>query len=181
MNRLDDKRSQVADVLSTLSVGSEQHRLFVREVMTPSPFCIDPGTNMLEILRIFHKNRVRHLLVTDVEGRLLGLVSERDVLRCFSPGMRPSEHYLTGITAADVLSSDPIAGQCTASPETPLLEAVTEMIGQGIDCLPIMAGDRPIGILTSTDLSIVLEELLRRFLTAIGAPPIDASQECVRS
>jgi acetoin utilization protein AcuB len=177
MNRLDAKRSQVAEVLNTISIGTAQQRLFVREVMTPTPFCIDSGTDMLEILRIFHKNRVRHLLVTDVEGRLLGLVSERDVLRCFGPGMRPSEKYLSGITDADVLSSDPIAGQFTTSPDTPLKDAVTEMIGRGIDCLPIMEGDRPIGILTATDLNIVLEELLRLFLTAVSVPPIDAGHE----
>jgi CBS domain-containing protein len=144
--------------------------------MTPSPFCIDPATNVLEILRTFHKNQVRHLLVTDSEGRLMGLVGERDVLRCFSPGLRPSEQYLTGITAADVMSSDLITGQHTASPDTSLADAVGEMIVRGLDCLPILDGDKPVGILTSTDANIVLEELLRFFSAGASVPALAAAR-----
>jgi CBS domain-containing protein len=176
MKRLNAKRTQVAEVLKSHATDSAQGRLSVSELMTPSPFCIDPGTNMLEILRIFHKNQVRHLLVTDSDGRLLGLVSERDVLRCFSPGLRPSEKYLTGITAADVLSSDPITGHRTASPDTSLADAVGEMILRGLDCLPIMQDEKPVGILTSTDLNLVLEELLRSFSTGTSAPALASAR-----
>jgi predicted transcriptional regulator len=97
MKRLNAKRSHVAELLDSHATDLAQGQLSVSELMTPSPLSIDPTTNMLEILRIFHKKQVRHLLVLDSDGRLLGIVSERDVLRCFSPGLRPSEKYLTGI------------------------------------------------------------------------------------
>lgn len=172
MKRLNAKRTQVAEVLKSHAADLSQGRLCVSDLMTPSPLSIDPGTNMLEILRIFQKNQVRHLLVTNSEGRLIGLVSERDVLRCFSPGLHPNEKYLTGITAADVLGSDPIVGQRTASPDTPLAEAVEEMIERGIDCLPVMQDEKPVGILTSTDLNVVLEELLRFYTAGSSVPAI---------
>ena len=172
MKRLNAKRSHVAEMLKSHATDFAQGRLSVSELMTPSPLSIDPATNMLEILRIFHKNQVHHLLVLDSDGRLLGIVSERDVLRCFSPGLRPSEKYLTGITAADVLSSDLITGQRTATPDTSLVDAVGEMTSLGIDCLPIMQDEKPVGILTSTDLNIVLEELLRFYSARASVPEI---------
>ncbi len=172
MKRLNAKRSHVAEMLKLHATDFAQGRLSVSELMTPSPLSINPTTNMLEILRIFHKNQVRHLLVLDSDGRLLGIVSERDVLRCFSPGLRPSEKYLTGITAADVLSSDVITGQRTATPDTSLVDAVGEMTSFGLDCLPIMQDEKPVGILTSTDLNVVLEELLRFFSAGESVPAI---------
>jgi predicted transcriptional regulator len=83
---------------------------------------------------------------------------------------------LNALTAADVLSSDPITGQRTASPGTSLAEAVAEMILRGLDCLPIMQDEKPVGILTSTDLNVVLEELLRFFSAGASVPALASAR-----
>ena len=49
----------------------------------------------------------------------------------------------------------------TVGPCTALLEAVEVMVDQGINCLPVVAGDQPLGILTSTDLHLIIEQLLQ--------------------
>ncbi len=43
----------------------------------------------------------------------------------------------------------------------PLVQALTEMLVHGINCLPVLAEEKLVGILTSTDMSTVLEVLLQ--------------------
>ena len=50
----------------------------------------------------------------------------------------------------------------TVSPETSLLEAVRLIVENGISCLPVVEHGRAIGILTTTDLYLALEQLLCR-------------------
>ena len=84
-------------------------------------------------------------------------MSDRDVLRCFgSPGSYPSQEVLAGISAAEIMSGDLL----TTHPDAPLLQTVTDMLTNGISCLPVLDDERLVGILTSTDLHAVLEVLL---------------------
>ena len=151
MHRLDVKRIQVADALRWCGGCGGQGRLRVRDVMTPSPTCIASSTSALDVVRMFHAKEFRHLLVTDARGRLLGLVSDRDVL-------------LSGISAAEIMSSDLIS----VRPDMPLVEALTDMLGHGISCLPVLADDKLVGILTSTDMNTVLEVLLQTAQAAVA-------------
>jgi CBS domain-containing protein len=162
MDRLDVKRTQIADALQWCGGCSGQYRLRVGDVMTPAPVCIASSTSVLDIVRMIHAKQFRHLLVTDHRGRLLGLVSDRDVLRCFGPGRYPDQEILAGIAAAEIMSSDLV----TIRPETRLLHAATEMLAHGISCLPVLADDKIVGILTSSDLSAVLEVVLQTSDTA---------------
>ncbi len=167
MHRLDVKRIQIADALRWCGGCAGQGRMRVRDVMTPAPTCIASSTSVLDVVRMFHAKEFRHLLVTDTRGRLLGLVSDRDVLRCLGPGRYPDPEVLSGIAAADIMSADLL----TVRPDQPLLSAATEMLAHGISCLPVLADDKLVGILTSTDLSAVLEVLLQTSHAAALAQP----------
>jgi CBS domain-containing protein len=156
MNRLDVKRIQIREAVRRLGGCSAQGRLKVRDVMTPAPTCIASTTSVLDVVKMFHAKEFRHLLVTDPRGRLLGLVSDRDVLRCFGPGRYPDQERLAGISAVDIMSADLI----TVSPEMSLATATSEMLGHGISSLPVLADDKLVGILTNSDLNAVLEVLL---------------------
>jgi CBS domain-containing protein len=166
MHRLDVKRIQVADALRWCGGCDGQGRLRVRDVMTPAPTCIASSTSALDVVRMFHAREFRHLLVTDARGRLLGLVSDRDVIRCFGPGRYPNNEVLAGISAAEIMSSDLIS----VRPDMPLVEALTEMLVHGINCLPVLAEEKLVGILTSTDMSTVLEVLLQTSRAAAAEP-----------
>src|SRR6516162_9556000 len=126
-SRLDVKRIQIREAVERLGGCSAQGRLKVRDVMTPAPTCIASTTSVLDVVKMFHAKEFRHLLVTDPQGRLLGLVSDRDVLRCFGPGRYPDQERLAGISAMDIMSSDLI----TVSPEMSLASAASEMLGHG--------------------------------------------------
>ena len=129
------------------------------------------GTSVLDVVRMFQAKEFRHLLVTDSQGRLVGLVSDRDVLRTLGPDRQPDQERLAAIAALDIMSADLI----TAPPDWPLAAATSEMLGHGISCLPVLADDKLVGILTNTDVQTVLEVLLQTSQPALAAPPIPAS------
>lgn len=128
----------------------------VADLMTSSPMTVRPHESVLQLVHTFHQKRFRHLLVTDADGRLLGIVSDRDVGRCFGPTGRPDEATLAAIHTEAVMSRDVI----TIDADAPLTAAVDLMYEQGVSCLPVTSGDRLVGILTTTDLM----QLLRRML-----------------
>lgn len=153
MDRIDVKRLQVLDAL-----GSKTPALLtVGQVMTAGPSRITPDTTALELAKMFHAKRFRHLLVTDEKDKLIGVISDRDVIRCFGPTDTPDQAVLSSITAQQIMSSDLV----TVGPNTPVERAVTLMIDQGISCLPVMADESLLGILTATDLHVVLHVLLQ--------------------
>jgi len=84
---VDDKGEVVGiiserDCLKTL-VNAQYHELptaFVKDLMSTEPRTITPHTEIMEVAEVFLESGFRRLPVLD-EGRMVGLVSRRDVLR----------------------------------------------------------------------------------------------------
>jgi acetoin utilization protein AcuB len=129
----------------------------LREVMTPAPTCVAPEASVLQLVRLLHAKRFRHLLVTTDGGKLVGIISDRDVVRCFGPTAYPDEELLATIRADQVMSRDVIS----ISSEATLAAALDVMDHHGVSCLPILDGERLAGIVTTSDLT----RLLRRLVT----------------
>jgi CBS domain-containing membrane protein len=110
-------------------------------------------------------NRIRHLPVVDHDGRLIGLVTHRDVLAASSSSlMVPAEEervrLLDLARAADVMETH----VSIALPVDPAADAGERMIRHKIGCLPVVE--------TSGRLAgIVTEEDFLRWATARMAPP----------
>ena len=168
MDRLDRKRQQLESLFDIARQASGE-TVAVGDVMTVGPTCISPSATLLELVKLFHAKEFRHPLVADADGRLVGVVSDRDVIRCFGPGRYPEERVLESVTAADIMSTDLV----TISPEAPLAQAIELLCGFGINCLPVVEGGKVVGILTSTDLYVVLETLLQ---TLHQSPAATAAQ-----
>jgi len=157
MDHLDVKRAAFDRILEQATIEVSEP-LTIAQVMTLRPICIDPQVSAYELVQLFHAKRFRHLLVADADGRLVGVISDRDVLRCFGPEGSPDRAKLESITAASLMSTDVI----TIEPTTLLADAVSAMLVHGINCLPVIAAGKLCGIVTSTDIYLVLERLLGR-------------------
>ncbi|MBN1589712.1 MAG: CBS domain-containing protein [Pirellulales bacterium] len=151
------KRQQVLDALNDTSRLAQQGGLLVGQVMTGRPSCITPDMSALQLIHLFHAKQFRHLLVLDEESVLIGVISDRDVIRCLGPDKHPEPSVLDGIAARDIMSTDLI----TVTPGTSLERAVTLMINHGISCLPVQIDSTLVGILTNTDLNVILQTLLQ--------------------
>ncbi len=115
----------------------------VKEVMTREVVALRPQQSFAQALALLAQHRFRHLLVTEADACLAGVISDRDLLRCMS-----RETDLERVTVADIMG----AAVVTVHPETLLSEAAAQMVSRRINCLPVVEHGRVCGILTSTDL-----------------------------
>jgi CBS domain-containing protein len=157
MDQLDTKREQLDRALDAISLAATAP-LLVEHVMTRRPTCIDLDVTAYELVRLFHAQRFRHPLVIDELGRLVGVISDRDVLRCFGTDGSPTREELEEVTARALMSTDVI----TIEPQALLADAVSAMLAHGINCLPVVDDGKVCGIVTSTDVYLVTERMLRR-------------------
>ena len=160
MNRADIKRQLLIAVFQQAAKVGRLPAVTVGDVMTPSPLCVKPNLSALDLVHLFHEKRFRHMLVSE-QGRLVGIISDRDVVRLFGTHDAPEREYLEKITAGELMSTNLI----TVNATTTLIEAVGLIVDNGISCLPVVSGPEAIGILTSTDLYLSLEQLLLSVLT----------------
>ncbi len=156
MDRLDTKRIQVLSALETLWHREGNQAIVAEQVMTAAPVCVRPKASLPELVEIFHDRGFRHLLVTDEGGALLGVISDRDVLRMMGPGTAYKE-VLQGIEAGELMSTDLV----TADRQMPVTDAIVTLVDHGISCLPVVENGKPLGILTNTDLHVLLQMLLQ--------------------
>jgi acetoin utilization protein AcuB len=121
--------------------------LLVKDSMTREVVVLSPQTTGAEALGLCTERRIRHLPVLE-EGRLVGIVSDRD-LRSAAPALGDPERAsaLEKIRIADVMSPDVI----TAHPDDPVEEAANKMRERKIGCLPVVEGGELVGIITSSD------------------------------
>lgn len=129
----------------------------VRDWMSRNPVAVSLEAPLTHVIRLMQARGIRHVLVMDGD-RLAGIVSSRDVRRLLvgeAPPLPPHS------PVAQVMTESPVA----VSPETPLIEAAREMLDRKIGALPVVEGDRLIGILTRSD---AFEALLT---WAEGRPP----------
>ncbi|MCE4624374.1 MAG: CBS domain-containing protein [Desulfurococcales archaeon] len=59
--------------------GLDPRETRIEEVMTPNPVTVSPDDTVEEALRIMKKIKARHLPVVDREGKLVGIVSIKDI------------------------------------------------------------------------------------------------------
>ncbi len=137
--------------------------MLVRDRMTPNPKVIAADTSHPEALRILHKEKLHYLPVVDKTGHLVGIISEADLLHA-APSSASSlsiyemNYLLANLKIHQVMSCPPI----TVGPETPLEEAARVLIERNIGCLPVLDGDRLVGLITETD-------IFRTFVEILGA------------
>ncbi len=113
----------------------------VRNWMTRAPVSVTPQTPVAEVTRLMRSEGIRHVVVVD-GGDLVGIVSDRDV-----------RGAARDATAAGMMTEIVL----TVAPETPLTDAARAMLERKVGALPVLDGDRLVGILSQAD---ALEALL---------------------
>jgi CBS domain-containing protein len=99
-----------------------------------------------------NRHRVGSILVMD-EGHLVGIFTERDVLkRVVGGGLDPQ-----AVRVADVMTSDLI----TVSPETTVGEVMDRFTNQRCRHLPVLAGERLLGLISIGDVSRFMADVHR--------------------
>jgi len=118
----------------------------VAQVMTTDLFTVHPEDPVDLAASIMYWKQVRHLPVEDAEGRLVGLLSQRSILKLFVDGRAGTEDP---VPVREVMKRDPL----TVTPRTSCLDAIHLMNEHRFSSLPVLDDGRLVGIVTDRDFS----------------------------
>ena len=117
--------------------------------MTRSLITTSPETSVLDARAVMDKKRIRHLLVTDASGELLGLVTDRDIrLNLPSPATTLSVWEMNALLARLRVGEVMTESVISVGPDRDVREAASIMLDHKIGALPVRESGRLIGIVT---------------------------------
>ena len=141
----------------------------VRDVMTRSPITIDPEAALETAAAVMYEREIRHLPVVDDTGRLIGILSDRDVRgvvlapalgQYLSESARKSLETLSAalrdVRVRDAMTWDHV----TIEPGAPLAQAAALMVEARFGSLPVVDAGRLVGIVTERDVLKALAVML---------------------
>lgn len=139
--------------------------VLVRDIMTREVVAVEPSTLLLDAALTLRSSSMRHLPVVE-NGRLVGLLTDRDIQRCAPSRLVPitEEGYnavFADTTVGRVMTREPLC----VSADTTLAVAIETMQTSRYGCLPVVDGEQLVGILTRSD----LVDTLLRVLTGKSA------------
>jgi CBS-domain-containing membrane protein len=140
-----------------------------RDVMTLAVYTVKPTTSVRDVARLFVERRISAVPVIDDQGKIVGIVSEGDlvhrseisterrhpwwlVLMAEDEGLAAEYIKVHAKRAADIMTRNVI----TAEPDTPLQEIAEVLEKYGIKRLPIVRDGRLVGIVSRANLVQVI-------------------------
>jgi len=134
--------------------------MIVDMCMTRTVETVTPETSLTQAVERMNARGIRRLVV--VRGKIIvGIVCRQDIVQAFPPDLNPfSVAGVDGLpnlgTVADVMHSPAI----TVSADEPIEAAARRMTEHHIGGLPVVQGDRLVGIITESDIFRVFSKLL---------------------
>lgn len=123
------------------------------DVMSTPPITAEETMPIEEVAKKMFENDVSSVMVVDSTGRLVGIVTEKDVVGAVAIGKIGSN-----LPVARFMKENPI----TVTPDTPLDEVLEKMRRFNIRHLPVVDKDgKPIGMVSQRDLLDVVLTLLK--------------------
>jgi CBS domain-containing protein len=141
----------------------------VSEIMDSSPATIAPDAPVDEVVTTMRAHELPGLPVVDAEGRCVGMVTEADLVLPDDEGDLHLPHYINlfggtvfleplgrfesrlrkafASTAEDMMTREPL----TVEPDTTVREAARVIHDSGHNRLPVVEGERLVGVVTRVD------------------------------
>ncbi|HEX6269131.1 MAG TPA: CBS domain-containing protein [Anaerolineales bacterium] len=147
----------------------------VRDLMHPGILTCKPDATLGQVAVLLNQHHVHALLVADRDGRMLGIISDFDLLAGeWLSSDSDSLATMRKLTASDLMSH-PVD---SVEADVPLSEAVHELIDKEISRLLVTENSRPVGVISLSDFvsSIAQQEKPRR--EVVGDVMSDAILVC---
>jgi CBS domain-containing protein len=133
--------------------------ILVRDIMTKNVKTVRPDDTALDAVRKMIKFHIGSVIVTNA-GRPIGIITERNILE----GVVAPRHDAGLVKAKDIMTRPLISVDVNAAVD----EAAKTMVNKTIKTLPVVDGQKVVGVVTSSDIVrssptqiSILEELLR--------------------
>lgn len=119
-----------------------------RDLMTSDPVTCSIDTSIRDVAEMMRQRNVGDVLVAK-EGGVVGIVTDRDiVVRAVADGANPDD-LAVGTICSDALVS--------VGPDAEIDEVISTMEEGALRRIPVLEGERPVGIISLGDLAIKLD------------------------
>jgi CBS-domain-containing membrane protein len=124
----------------------------VADVMTGKVVTLSPHHSFNDAVNLMNDRYFRHCVVVDSQRKIVGVISDRDIMRALARNPNSRSKSLD-----QIMTQNPI----TVKRNTPIVDAVSKMVAKRINCLPVIENDGTVcGIVTSIDLLKSYQQLL---------------------
>ncbi len=140
----------------------------IENLMNRKLITLSMDSTLRKAKELFESNTIHHLLITDDDGLLAGVITDRDLYKHLSPTVGTSQetHRDTALMQKK-LHQIMARNLITAKTQQSLNEAVVLFYDNHISCLPVVdKNNKPIGIITWRDILKVLALQYKKKLTA---------------
>jgi predicted transcriptional regulator len=163
-----ERQSHIGVPVHCWNPPSEEERMHpcyttVGEIMSTDLSTVAPGDPVSLATGIMDWRRVHHVPVEDDSGKLVGMLSHRDI---GTPEAPP-------VAVRDLMATEVVS----VTPASTTIDALKLMRSRSIDCLPVVENGQLVGLVTSHDMLAILELLLSR--EAVSPPGQAASASAV--
>lgn len=133
----------------------------VRDLMTSDVFSVEEGQSIGLAEEAMHKLRIRHVPVVSPEGRLIGLVTHRDLLAAKVSALAPlTEDERGSFELRFPVASIMQRNVWSVGPDAPVLSAAKLLRDHRFGCLPVVEGGLLVGIVSEADFLALVTDTL---------------------
>jgi len=124
----------------------------VRDLMTEDVIAVRPDDNLATLRGLMAERDVRHMPVVGTDGELVGLVSQRDLLRNSLVEQADVPDFVEDVVLERLRVRELMTSVVESTgPDVDVREAARTMFENKYGCLPVVEGERLVGILTESD------------------------------
>ena len=137
--------------------------MLVRDFMTTTVFTIRVDKKIFVAKEIMSWAHIRHVPVVDRDGRVVGMISNRDLLRASIASISTRiarmerDQHLWSVPVREVMRTEVE----TIRPDAPVQEAARKMMEGKVGCLPVVDEGQLLGVISEFDLLGMIAQLPR--------------------
>ncbi len=135
--------------------------MLIRDWMTKDVITVQPDISMMKASKIMRENKIRRLPVVDAAGKLVGIITDRDLKeaspsKATSLDMHELYYLLSEIKVKDIMTKNPLAAKPTETVE----KAAVIMMNNHVGGLPVVdENGKLVGVITDSDVFKVLVKI----------------------
>ncbi len=122
--------------------------MLLEQMMKTNVLSLQPSHSLKDAITLLQENKIRHLPITNEAGSVVGILTDRDIKKAIPSYLGEDQHNIYETKIEEIMTKNPIIGH----PLDFVEEVATIFYDQQIGCLPIVSGEKLVGIVTETDL-----------------------------
>jgi len=132
--------------------------VLVKDIMNKNVVVGKPDVTIREVSKVMAQLHIGSMVIVE-GGKIVGIVTERNVLNSVARGKDPDITVVSDIMSKDVV---------TIEPDKKVEEAVDLMVKHKIKKLPVVRDDKIVGIITASDIVVVEPKLIENIASLIS-------------